>query len=141
MLTIAGQSFVVTQGEAGCSYLLSPTSQSFDANAGVGSVTITTDDGCSWVATSGESWITLTNGSAGTGSGVVTYAVTANDAPSRTGMLTIAGQSFVVTQAGAACSYVLSPTSESFDASGGAGSVTVTTDDGCSWVADPSRVL
>ena len=54
--------------------------------------------GCAWIAVANDSWITITGGSAGTGSGSVTYNVAANLGPLRTGTMTIAGQTFMVIQ-------------------------------------------
>lgn len=89
-------------GSTSCTYSISPTSQSFGAAGGSGTVTVTAAGGCSWIATSNASWITITSGNSGTGSGTVTYSVAANTSTSsRTGTLTIAGQPFTVTQAGA----------------------------------------
>ena len=49
------------------------------------------------------SWITITVGSTGTGNGTVSYSVSANTTGStRTGTMTIGGQTFTVTQNGAA---------------------------------------
>jgi hypothetical protein len=57
----------------------------------------------------------------------------------RTGVLTIAGQSVAVTQGGAtpapSCTFALSSTSKSVDASGGTISVSVTTQASCEWTA------
>jgi len=84
-----------------CSYSISPSSQSLGYAAGSGSVTVATQGGCAWTATSNApSWITTT--SSGTGNGTATFTVTANtDAKARTGTLTIAGRTHTVTQAGA----------------------------------------
>jgi hypothetical protein len=99
-LTIAGQSFAVTQAGAGsCSYSISPTSRSHGAGTETGSVSVTATSGCSWTATSNSSWITITSGNSGSGNGTVSYSVAANTSGSaRTGTLTIAGQTFTVTQ-------------------------------------------
>src|SRR3989442_16045103 len=48
--------------------------------------------------------------------------------------MTIAGQSFFVTQA-AGCSFSITPVLDSFGINGGTGSVTVTTAAGCAWTA------
>ena len=54
---------------------------------------------CTWTATSNASWITITSGSNGTGNGTVSYSVSSNtDTSQRTGTMTIAGQTFTVTQ-------------------------------------------
>ena len=55
-------------------------------------------------------------------------------ATGRTGTLTAAGSTFTVTQA-AACSYAISPASQSLPAAGGTGSSAVTTAAGCAWTA------
>jgi Zn-dependent metalloprotease len=84
-----------------CTYSISPTSASHPATASTGSVSVTAGSGCSWTAVSNATFITITAGSSGTGSGTVSYSVAANTATtSRTGTLTIAGQTFTVTQAG-----------------------------------------
>ena len=73
-----------------CTYAISPTSASFPASGGTGSVLISTR--CSWNAKSDVSWITITSGTSGGGSGTVEYSVAANpDTGSRIGTLTITG--------------------------------------------------
>ena len=60
-----------------CSYSISPSSQSLGYAAGSGSVTVATQGGCAWTATSNApSWITTT--SSGTGNGTATFTVAAN---------------------------------------------------------------
>jgi hypothetical protein len=87
----------------GCAYNLSSLNASFSGGSGNGSLSVTTQSGCVWQATSNADWITITSGSNGNGSGVVGYFVAANNnAAPRTGTLTIARQTFTVTQAGGA---------------------------------------
>jgi Zn-dependent metalloprotease len=84
-----------------CTYSISPSSASFAAAGGTGSVSVTAGAGCSWTAVSNASFITITGGASGTGSGTVSYSVASNGGTtSRTGTLTIAGKTFTVTQAG-----------------------------------------
>lgn len=101
-LTIAGQTFTVNQAAPvmSCSYSIAPTSQQFGQLGGNGSVDVTTTAGCAWTATSNAAWITITNGASGTGNGTVTFAVAVNLVGSRSGTLTIAGQTATVQQAG-----------------------------------------
>src|SRR4030095_8428540 len=135
-LTIAGQTFTVTQAGVACSYAISPTSNpSVVAGGATGTVTVTAATGCTWSSTSNDAWITFSGATTGSGNGSVNYAVAANSSStSRTGTLTIAGQTFTVTQAGVACSYAISPTSNPSVVAGGAtGSVTVTAATGCTW--------
>jgi hypothetical protein len=84
-----------------CTFSISPTSASSPATGGTGTVTVTATAGCNWTAVSNSSFITITSGASGTGNGSVGYSVAANTlTTSRTGTLTIAGQTFTVTQAG-----------------------------------------
>ncbi len=84
-----------------CSFSISPTSASVASAGGTGSVSVTAGAGCNWTAVSNAAFITITAGASGTGSGTVSYSVAANTGTaSRTGTLTVAGQTFTVTQAG-----------------------------------------
>ena len=84
-----------------CTYSISPSTQSFTASAGTGTVSVTTQSTCPWTAASGASWMTITSGSNGTGNGTVRYSISANTSPSsRTASSTMAGKIFTVTQAG-----------------------------------------
>ena len=95
---------------------------------------VTTIAGCTWTAMSNAPWLTVTVGASGNGSGNVAFTIGANTGPARMGTLTIAGQTFTVSQA-SGCTYSLSSTSQSFPNFGGTGSVTVTTVAGCTWTA------
>src|SRR4029078_2529879 len=76
---------------------ISPTSQSFTAAGGMGSVNVTAAMGCSWSAGSNTTWIMITSGASGSGNGTVGYSVVANeDLIPRMGTITIAGQIFTV---------------------------------------------
>ena len=74
------------------------------AGGGTGSTGVTSPAGCAWTGVSNStSWLTVTGGASGSGSGTVAFSATANSSTtSRTGTLTIAGQSFSVTQPGIA---------------------------------------
>jgi hypothetical protein len=132
-VTIAGQTFTVNQ--SGCAFTINPTSQNFTASGGSGSVSVTASgSACAWTAASNAVWITITSGSSGTGSGATQFSVAANIGPQRSGTLTIAGQTFTVTQ-DSGCSFTINPASQNFTASGGSGSFGVATATGCSWTA------
>ena len=63
-------------------------------------------------------WITVTAGATGSGNGTVNYSIAANaGTTSRTGTMTIGGQTFTVTQAGVPCVSTLSPSSTTAAAS------------------------
>jgi hypothetical protein len=95
-----------------CAPTISPTSSNLTtATATTGSVTVSAGTGCTLKAVSNaSSWITITAGASGSGNGSVGYSVAANTGTtSRTGTLTIAGQTFTVTQATAPCTFSVSP--------------------------------
>ncbi len=118
-----------------CTYSISPASNAFNSSSGTSSVSVTATSGCSWTAISNNSWITITSGSSGSGNGTVNYSVLPNTSTSsRNGTMTIAGKTFTVSQAGVPCSHSFSPTSVTFDPSGGTGSVSVTAPVICSWI-------
>jgi hypothetical protein len=106
-----------------CSYGLSSTSQAFSTSAASsGSVNVTAGGTCSWVAVPNASWITITGGSSVTGNGTVSYGIAENTgAKRRTGTITIAGQTYTVTQAG------VPPTITAMSPSSGAADVAVNT--------------
>lgn len=98
-VTVAGQTVTITQAATSCTTALSPSSQSIGANGAIATVSVST--ACTWSAASNANWITITSGSAGTGNGTVTYSVAANTSGStRTGTLSIGGQTLTVTQSG-----------------------------------------
>ncbi len=133
-VAIAGQTLTVTQGE-GCTFAISPDSQSVPSSGGNGSVAVAASSGCGWSASSNQPWITISSGGSGTGNGTVTFSVAASNGPGRTGTLTIAGYTFTVNQ-GQGCAFSLSAASGSAAAGGGSGSFDVKTSDGCGWAAN-----
>ncbi len=56
------------------------------------------ESSCKWKAETDDSWITITGGSSGTGDGIVTYSVANNSGVTRSGIITIAGQTHTVSQ-------------------------------------------
>src|SRR5438045_1930054 len=106
-----------------CTITIAPPLLAFGVEGGTGSVAVTAPAGCSWTATAGTSWITVTAGSSGSGAGTLSYTVAANHAPdSRSPTLTVGGQSHSITQAArvpVTCSYALSEDSANFGREGG----------------------
>jgi hypothetical protein len=146
-VTVAGMSVSVTQPgnplPPVCSYSVSPTTVSAPAAGGPGSVAVAAPDGCAWSAGSQASWITITSGASGSGSGAVGFLMAANTAGARSGSLAAAGHSISVSQAGSApppnCSYSISPNSANFSQAGGIGTINVTAQAGCAWTAAPQQ--
>ncbi len=107
-VTVTGAGSAVTRSAnvsltvtATCSYSIDHSQLNFPASGGSDSIAVSAPSGCPWTATSNTSWISLTSGSSGNGNGAVVYSVSANTAAqSQSGTLTVAGQSFSVTEAG-----------------------------------------
>lgn len=136
-VTIGGQTFTVNQAAAApvvCTYTINPTSQTVGSDATTGGpLAVSAGAGCAWTATSNDGWLQIASGAIGSGNGSVTFQVSSYNGSSRTGTLTIAGQTFTVTQV--RCSATLSPPSQSVTAVGGVFTVSVTTQLGCQWQA------
>ena len=123
---------------APCSYSLARTSDDVGIAGAVRSVTVSAGAGCTWTAVSNISWISVNAGANGAGNGTVTFGVLPNGyGPRRAGTLTIAQQTFTVTQEGVTppCTYSISPTSDSLPAGGGSKTVSVAAAAGCGWTA------
>jgi Viral BACON domain len=140
-MTIAGQTYIVTQAAAACAFSLDFTNASVSAAGASGDITVTANGtNCDWTAVSNDSFITITNGTSGTsgtGNGTVTVTVATNtDTVARTGTLTIAGQTFTVTEDAAACIVSIDSTAANFPATGGSSNVMVTANGtNCDWTA------
>jgi Viral BACON domain/Putative binding domain, N-terminal len=75
-------------------------------NAGHGpdgvTVNVTAAGGCTWTTSASASWVTIASGRGGTGNGSVLLTIPANNGPARTALVTIAGNTFTLTQNGSA---------------------------------------
>ena len=98
---------------------------------------MTAGTGCAWTTTSNASWLAVGSNSATSGTGTLNYTAAANSGPARSGAIAVGGVNFTVSQANG-CTYTLSASSASFAASGGSGSVNLTTGAGCAWTVGSS---
>jgi hypothetical protein len=98
-ITVAGQVLTIAQSSA-CTWTFAPASTDLPREGGAGNVLVILNGGCTWTATTTTDWIQLTAGSSGTGNGLVQFLVGPNAGPARTGALSIAGQLYLVRQAG-----------------------------------------
>ncbi|MBF0591894.1 MAG: DUF1566 domain-containing protein [Nitrospirae bacterium] len=101
-MTIAGQTFTVLQDRLSCDYTITPTSKNFSSPGGSDNVSVTVSNStCSWTAKSNDTWLSISSDSTGAGNGTVSYTAAANPTANvRIGTITIAGQTFTVTQDG-----------------------------------------
>ena len=127
-ITVAGQTFTVNQPGVACSFTLASTAAQHGSSAvnGLLHVTAAAED-CAWSTSSNASWLTLVGPVSRSGSGSVSYAVTANTlSVARSGILTIAGSPVTVGQDGVACTYSLSASDSAAVSAGGPKTVKVT---------------
>jgi hypothetical protein len=108
---------------APCSYALAATSAEVDRLLSNETVSVTTSNSsCAWtasVASGSESMLSISSGASSVGSGTVAYQVSANPgSTTRTGTMTIAGQTFTVTQSADSYTVEISATSGSSPVSG-----------------------
>ena len=83
-----------------CSYAIAPQSITIPASGGSQTVNVVASSGCAWNASSNTGFLAVTSGSSGSGSGTVSYQVSANSGATRSGTLSIAGRTLTVTQTG-----------------------------------------
>jgi hypothetical protein len=155
-ITVGERTFTVTQaGDLGnCEYSVTPVvfspcmSVPYTMTA-----TVTTEQGCTWTADPGASWITVTGGSSGSGSGTVSFRVSDNWEAPRQGVVKVrwptptAGQNLQISQAG--CFYAVTKSDISIIAAGGSDTFDViqqsepntcggATQNACMWTAQSS---
>ncbi len=97
--TIASYSISITGSSLPCTYSISSNSGSFTQSGGTATILVDASrSDCSWTTSNTLSWVSLSL-SSGTGDSTVTITVTSNDGAARTGSVTIAGQTYSISQA------------------------------------------
>jgi hypothetical protein len=115
---------------------VAPATIAAPSGGAVGTITVTAQGStCSWTASTGDTFITLTGATSGSGSGSVAFRIAQNDGGARTGSITVAGQSVSVSQAWGSCVTGISPLTKNFASYGGTAVVTVAAGTGCTWSA------
>ncbi len=127
-----------TPVSSSCAYTLSKTSTTLTAKGGKMTVSVKakgTD--CDWTASTTNSWITITSGSSGTGSGKVEFTVPGNtNTTALSGAITIAGETYAVNQDAGGCTFKLSPKDGKLKDTGGTATIKVTPNlSDCDWTA------
>jgi hypothetical protein len=136
MVFIAGQPFAISQAPGACAYAISPTNRVHGYGSVTGVISVTTEPGCAWNISNSNAWVTIVSGGSNSGSGQVTYSITANTLPfTRTGNILIAGRLFSIAQQPGivSCTYSLVPTNRVHASGAATGSVLVATQAGCAW--------
>lgn len=132
-LTIAGRGVTVTQA-GGCTFALNRTSQDFNGAGGNGTVNVTAGAGCTWTASSPVDWVRITSGASGSGNGTVNLTVSQNTGPARVATLTLAGQSYTISQA-SACAVTINAATRQFTSVAATSTLNVTAAASCAWTA------
>src|SRR5258706_55285 len=129
--------FLSVLGAQTCTLTATTTPQSFPIAGGDGTITIVASvSSCPRPVTSNVSWITINFGQTGTGNGSASFTVARNnDAPSRTGTITVGSQTVTITQAGPPCNFAINPNSANISAQSQTGSLRLTGLAGCAWTA------
>jgi len=137
--TIAGQVFQVFQSGIECTATLSPYGATVPAGGSTGSVGITLPAACGYNTVLGPSWINVTSGATGAGTGTIVYSVEPNPTTTtRSGTLTIGGQPFTITQDPLACSVTIdtSGLGSPYGSGGGTGTIGISANGAnCTWSA------
>ena len=152
-ISVAGQTFTLRQaGDSGvCRYSVAPVDLNLCMAGGTVTTTVTAESSCAWTASPDASWLTVTSGSAGTGTALIAVTVPENyDAP-RAGTILVRwpAPTFWVrtcTIAQAGCRYAVSKAAIAVPAGGGSSSFDViqqsdpiecggATQDRCVWSA------
>jgi len=136
-VTLAGQTLTIDQvsgGVSGCTSDAGTSALTVSPSGGRLEVPVNAPSGCAWSARSDESWISILDGQAGAGNGVVILAIAATSGPSRSGTITVAGHSVTIQQ-GTGCTVTTAVTTTSVSAAGGGLSLPVLAGADCPWTA------
>jgi hypothetical protein len=122
-----------------CTFAVSPTSKTADADGEEIVASVRTPDGCAWTAASTASWITVAAGSSGSGNGSVRLDIGPNRGAARTAVVTVAGKQVTIEQqaapAPAPCTYAIKPPDATAGADAANVDVKVETAKNCAWAA------
>ena len=97
-IAVNGDRIQVVQEGAPCVFDVRPGNLTISPAGGNIATSVSAVNGCAWSASVNVPWITVTAGARGNGDGAATFSVAANTGPLRSGNITIAGQTFPVTQ-------------------------------------------
>jgi hypothetical protein len=100
-LTVAGRTVTFNQAAAPppCTYSISPASATVGSAATTLTVSVAAGAGCAWSSRANDDWLIVASGDLGSGNGTVKVDVDRqNGTGKRVGTVTVAGQTFTVTQ-------------------------------------------
>jgi hypothetical protein len=136
-VSVAGQGVIISQAN-GCTYQLSQSVASVPAGGNPAlSISLITGGGCQWTFSTPPLWAPLISGGPHDSSTQFIFDVSANTDPNpRSATMTIAGQPFVIDQAGGfSCGFSLDRTGGTYGSMSTLDSFNVTTTSTCAWSA------
>ncbi len=133
-ITIGKKTVAVSQATRPLVFSLNPYEKTFSNSGGSTFVQVYGPPDHSWTAQESLPWVTITSGSSGTGDGTVFYSVDANpDLGLRSGTITIAGETYSITQDGT-LGFFTWPTAAGFGSQGGTQRFTISSSpSGVAW--------
>ncbi len=120
-----------------CGVQAQTETSTFAPDGGSGTIRVSTNRECSWAAQSDAAWLSLVAPAQGQGDGTVQFTVASNGDPgSRNTAVRVEDQRLQVSQEGRPCSFRLSSTIETVEASGGDRTIQVTASSAqCRWTS------
>ncbi|HEX9984305.1 MAG TPA: N,N-dimethylformamidase beta subunit family domain-containing protein, partial [Thermoanaerobaculia bacterium] len=120
-----GSNYLTIDQSNGCTYTVTPTAVSVGASGGERSATVVpSSELCFWSASTSATWVTITSGTSGRGTGTVAFTIASSSGSARTGSVTAAGKKITVTQT-SECTLQVSTTPQTFTRSAGSGTIPV----------------
>jgi len=139
ILTACGSSSVSVTGPSAskCDVTTENSMSSVPSGGAAGTITVTTTRDCTWAASTSASWVVITSGTNGQGSGTLGYRVAANtEVAARRATVDVNTTKVDIAQDGAQCRFTVSPAAVTVGAGGGAATISVETSAAsCSWNA------
>ena len=127
--------FAGTSASVDCQITIDATSAAVGADAGSGTIALSTASHCGWTISSNAPWLTVSGEMSGSGNRTITYHYSSNaGSPARAADLTIGDKTFTLQQANG-CAYSISPQSASVGVAGGTVTFEIATTSVCSWTA------
>jgi hypothetical protein len=136
VIYVGGNNIPVAQAGAPCAYVVSAQAGMLPAAGGsVRLSLLAPSPDCTWTGASSQSWASFAPAN-GFGNSAITVTTSPNPgADPRSVVISVGGQQVVLTQAGAACTYAVSPASVDVPAEARSGALQVQAGASCSWTA------
>src|SRR5581483_427914 len=118
-----------------CGVTLNINTSGITSGGGTGTLSVATDRECQWKLSSDADWLTFNAPTSGQGPADLTFSVQPNHSTSsRSVALSIGDQRATISQPAATCLFKVAPSEILVGPAGGDQTLTLTTEDFCSWV-------